>query len=100
MKLDKELYRWAYDKYRRWNEAEEIERARNAGRLPPEKTWEQYVALWEFLMKLSPPMSDQQRQQRWAEWDNYYARMQKIEARRHAHGKTARSSATPGGGVP
>jgi hypothetical protein len=41
MSIDKELYRQAYELYRQWNEAELIERARNAGQLSPQKAWQQ-----------------------------------------------------------
>ncbi|MGH7493848.1 MAG: hypothetical protein ACREOO_15835 [bacterium] len=50
MALDKELYLKMLQAYREWNEFELIDRARNAGKLSPEKAWQQYVDLWEFVM--------------------------------------------------
>ncbi len=82
MKLDKELYRQAYELHRQYNEAELRERVRNTGHLIPEEAWRQYVALWDFLMKLAPPPSKLQEQQRMADLERYYARMQKFEERR------------------
>jgi len=87
MPLDKELYRKAYESLRQWNEAELIDRVRNAGRLTPQEAWRQYVALWEFCMKLSPPLTKLQHKQRLAEWDQYYANIRKLEAWRRANGR-------------
>ena len=89
MSLDKNLYRQAYEQYRQWNEAKTIARAQNAGRLSPLEAWQKYVALVEFCWRLQPNQSQQQREQRLADWDRYYARIQRFEARRGAHGKTA-----------
>ena len=89
MKLDKELYRRAYESYRQWNEDVLVERARNAGKRPPVETWRQYVALWEFCMNILPPQSDLQRKQRLEDWDRYYARVQKLEEWRRGRGKQA-----------
>jgi len=88
MSLDKELYRTAYQGYRQWNEAEMVERARNAGRLSPAEAWRRYVALWEFCMKLAPPQSQRQREQRLADWDRYYDRVRRLEAWRRVRGET------------
>jgi hypothetical protein len=89
MKLDKELNRQAYELHRQYNEAELRESIRNAGRLSPEKTWLQYVALWEFCMKLSPQPSKRQEQVRHADLERYYARIQKLEEWRQRVGKAA-----------
>lgn len=89
MKLDKELYRQAYALYRQWNEAEMVDRARNAGKLSPAEAWRQYVALVEFCWKLCPQQSDWQRTRHLADLDRYYARIQKLETWRQMRGKTA-----------
>jgi len=86
--LDKELYRQAYERYRQWNEAEMIERARNAGKLMPAEAWRQYVALVEFCWKLCPQQSERQREQKLADVARYYERVKKLEAWRRARGKT------------
>ena len=89
MPLDKELYRWAYEQYQQWNEAELIDRALNAGRLSPQKAWRQYVALWEFALKISPPPSESQRQQRIKELQTYYDNILEFETWRSRHGHRA-----------
>jgi hypothetical protein len=88
MAIDKELYRQAYEYYRQWNEAEKIERARNAGKLTPQQGWEQYVELWQFLVNTGEEPSERQQQKRLADWAEYYARLQKFKAWRREHGKT------------
>jgi hypothetical protein len=89
MEIDRQLYRQAYEAYQQWNQAELIERARNAGKLSSQDAWHQYVALWEFGMKLAIGPSDRQHRQRQIEWDEYYARVQKCEEWRRTHGKSA-----------
>jgi hypothetical protein len=86
MTIDKELYRQAQEWYREWNVAEERERYDNAGKLSPQESWKQYVALWELAMKLSPEQSPRQRQLRLTEWDEYYSRVQGFESRRRWRG--------------
>lgn len=87
MRLDKELYRKAYEQYRRWNEAELADRARNAGRLSPAEAWQQYIALVEFCWKLSPEQSEWQREQKLADLARYHERVKRLEAWRRARGK-------------
>jgi hypothetical protein len=89
MKLDKDLYRQAYEQYRQWNEAELAERVRNAGKLSPQEAWRQYVALVEFCWKMCPQQSEWQHKQKLADLDRYYAAVRKLEAWRRARGKTA-----------
>lgn len=89
IKLDKELYRHAYQLYRQWNEAELMERVKNAGNRPPQQAWQEYIALWEFCLRLASEPGYQQRRKRLQEWDEYYARIHKLEAWRHNRGKTA-----------
>ncbi len=90
MKLDKELYRQAYQQYRRWNQAELVDRARNAGKLSPSEAWRQYVALVEFCWKLYPQQSEWQRKQKLQDLARYHERVRTLEAWRGAHGKTTR----------
>jgi len=87
--LDKELYRKAYEQYRRWNEAELVDRARNAGKLSPAEAWEQYLALAEFARECCPRPSQRQRKQKLADLRRYYAQVQKLEAWRRARGKSS-----------
>ena len=87
--IDKALYRQAQEWYRQWNEAERKARWDEAGKLSSQEAWKQYVDLWEFAMKLAPDLSKRQRQRNLAAWDEYYARVQKLEAWRQIHGKRA-----------
>ena len=94
MAIDKELYRKMLEAYREWNEFELVDRARNAGKLSPEKAWQQYVDLWEFAMNTSPRQSDLRLKLRLQEWEEYYAKIQKFEAWRRARAqKTQDASA-------
>ena len=89
MQLDKELYRKAYESFKQWNEAKLLDRVRDADKLSPTELWRRYVDLWEFGMKIAPPQSERQQAQAFAEWVEYYAKMQKFEAWRRARGKAA-----------
>ncbi len=88
MKLDRELYRQAYERYRQWNEAELAERVRNAGKLTPQQGWAQYLALAEFAWECCPRPGEWQRRQKLADLAYYYERVQQLEAWRRAHGKS------------
>lgn len=96
MKLDKELYRQAYEQYRQWNEAELIDRARNAGKLSPEEAWRQYLALFDFAREACPPQSDWQRKQHLDDLARYYERVQKLETWRQTHGESQTAAAHSG----
>ena len=53
MAIDKKLYRQALQDYRQWNEAELIDRVRNAGKLSPEEAdlAQSIVELWQSVVK-------------------------------------------------
>lgn len=87
MALDKELYRWAYEQYRQWNEAKLLERVRNAGQLTPQQAWQQYVALWEFGRKMNLKPSQWETGQKLAALEKYYTRLTKLEQWRREHGR-------------
>ncbi|MBI3359623.1 MAG: hypothetical protein HY023_00755 [Chloroflexi bacterium] len=89
MLIDKELYRKAYESYRRWNEAELLDRVRNAGKLTPEKAWRQYVELWQFATRTATPPSERQRWRNMADLQEYYSRVRKLEEWRAARGYKA-----------
>ncbi|MCU0486992.1 MAG: hypothetical protein MUC85_12885 [Anaerolineales bacterium] len=89
MALDGKLYREAQEAYRQWKLAEQAERAYNAGKRTPLENWRAYVAWWEFLMSIAPPISEAQQARRLADWAEYYERIQQIETWRKEHGKTA-----------
>ncbi|MCX7855241.1 MAG: hypothetical protein N2556_04555 [Anaerolineae bacterium] len=86
--LDKELYRQAYEQYRRWNEAEEAERAHDARRLSPQEAWRRYVELVEFCWKLCPQRSETERQEKLAALERYYESVQRLEEWRRARRET------------
>jgi len=88
--LDKELYRYAHQLHQQWNEAELKARIQNAASRPPQEAWQQYMALWEFCMRLAPQPSRRQRVKRLMEWNRYYARIQKLEEWRQHNGTTTR----------
>lgn len=85
--MDKELYRQAYQYYQEWNEAEKAEQL-NTTPLSPAEAWRRYRELVEFCWRLATEPSQQQREQRLADWDVYYARIQRLEEWRRARGKT------------
>lgn len=87
MKLDKELYRHAYELRRQYNEAELRERIRNAGKRPPNKAWQQFVALWEFGRQMNLKPSQREEEQKMAALVRYLERVQKLEAWRAANGR-------------
>jgi hypothetical protein len=89
MPIDKALYRQAQEWYRQWNAAEQKARWDEAGNLSSQEAWKQYVDLWEFAMKLAPDLSEWQHRRTLAAWDEYYARIQKLETWRQTHGKRA-----------
>ncbi len=92
MAIDKELYRQAFEYYRQWNEAELIERARNAGKLSPQELWQQYVDLWEFCVNLAPEPSSLQQKLRHQELEDYYDKIQKFEAWRRDRAQKAKNA--------
>ncbi len=85
--LDKTLYRQAYEQYQRWNEAEEMERIRRAGRISPQEAWRQYVELVEFCWKLCPQQSEAQRREKLAALERYYESVRRLEEWRRARGE-------------
>jgi hypothetical protein len=89
MKLDKELYRHAYELHRQYNEADLRARIRNKTKRPPSEAWQQYRDLWEFCIKLSPQSSKREEEQRLTDWERYYTRIQKLEEWRQKVGKAA-----------
>ena len=92
MELDGQLYRQVYERYRRLNEAELVDRAGKAGKLTSQEAWQQYVALVEFCWKLCPQQSEWQRAQKLADLTRYYDRVRRLEAWRRERGKTTRSA--------
>ncbi len=87
MSLDKALYRKAYAEYRQWNEIEYRERIRASAMLTPQERWRDYLDLWNFCQKMGFKPSEYQRRQKIESLELYYARLQKMEDWRKAHGK-------------
>jgi len=92
MAIDKELYRQAFEYYRQWNEAELLDRVRDAGKLSPQELWQQYVDLWEFCMNLAPEPTPLQQKLRHQELEDYYAKIQKFEAWRRDRAQKAKNA--------
>lgn len=82
MKLDKELYRQAYELHRQYNEAELRERLRNAGKRLSMESWRQFVDLWEFIQQMRLKPSRWEQEQKMMALNRYYERLQKLEAQR------------------
>ena len=80
MKLDKELYRQAYQQYLRWNEQELANLASNPGEPSLAQLWHDYlVAMADFDWEaLSDPV-DWARAQDYAEHDHWYACVFRLE---------------------
>jgi hypothetical protein len=89
MKLDKALYRQAYESLRQWQEAKDAERARESALLSPAEGWRRYVELVEFCWHLCPEQSPHERQEKLEALNRYYERVQKLEAWRQSRGKTS-----------
>lgn len=87
-KLDKKLYREWQKSMRQWNEAELIERIRNAGKLTPQQGWEQYQKLAHFALNYCPKAGEWQQQQKMRDLARYYERIRKLEAWRKKHGSS------------
>jgi len=87
MKLDKELYRQAYELHQQYNEAELRERIRNAGKRPPGEAWRQFVALWEFGRQMNLRPSQREQAQKMTALISYRERVQKLEAWRTTNGR-------------
>ena len=85
--IDKKLYQQAYKFYRQWNEAEFVDRIKNAGKLSPAETFQQYVSLVEFCWKLCPQQSESQRKQKLLSIERYYDRIKNFEEWRQLNGK-------------
>lgn len=84
MPIDKKLYREAYEQYRQWNEAELVERARNAGRFSTHELWQRYLALIDFGLSLAPHPTASQSKQKLEHFARYYENIQKLESWRRS----------------
>ena len=89
MTLDKKLYRQAYEAYRQNNSAELRERAAQANKLSSQEALQRYFALWEFAMQLSSGPSEKQHNLHLKELEEYYSKVQKMEAWRQTRGKSS-----------
>ena len=87
MKLDKELYRKAYELHQQSSDAKLVERAKLHSELSPAEAFRQYVELVEFVWRISPEPSEWQRKEKLESIDRYYDAVQRLEAWRRKHGK-------------
>ena len=86
MTLDKKALREALAQYRAWNEANFVERVRNAGKKTLAEKWQEYVSLYELARSIKPELSPGAQVMAAREWEDYYERMQRFEAQRQPHG--------------
>ncbi|MCI0691137.1 hypothetical protein L0337_03915 [candidate division KSB1 bacterium] len=89
MKLDKELYRKAYELHQQSSDAKLVERAHLHRELSPAEAFKQYVDLVEFVWRLCPEPSEWQRKEKLESLNRYYAAIQRLEAWRRKHGQAA-----------
>ena len=89
MGIDKELYRRTYAHYEKWSDAKLLERARMAKKLSSAEAFRQYANLVEFVWKITPGPDARQRDEKLEALSRYYAEIQKLEAWRRTHRKTA-----------
>jgi hypothetical protein len=89
MKLDKELYRQAYELHQQSSDAKLVERARLHKELSSVEAFRQYANLVEFVWKLCPEPSEWQRKEKWESLSRYYDAVQRLEAWRRNRGKAA-----------
>lgn len=80
MVIDAGKLHQALEYYRQWNEAELIDQARNAGKRSSKEAWRQYVALWEFAMRLGEGPGLAAQRLRAKEWAEYYEKIERFEA--------------------
>lgn len=86
---DKTLLREALAHYRAWNEAEFTDRVRHAGERTLEEKWRAYLDLMAFCWRINPEASEWEQRRSAEEWEAYYAKMRRFEARRRERGATA-----------
>ena len=79
MPIDPKLYREAYAQLDRWNEAEQIERARQDRKLSPSERWQHYEALWMLCIELAGPPNELYLRLRYLDWLEYYLKLQQFE---------------------
>jgi len=89
MKLDKELYRKAYELHRQSSDAKLVERADLHNELSSAEAFSQYAGLVEFIWRLCPEPSEWQRKEKLESLNRYYAAIQRLEAWRRKHGQAA-----------
>ena len=86
MKLDRAAWDEALAHYRAWNEAEFVDRVRNAGQRTPADKWQEYRSLFAFTRRIKPQCSPGEQQLTAWEWAAYYERMHRFETRRQSRG--------------
>jgi hypothetical protein len=89
MKLDKELYRKAYELHQQSSDAKLVERAHLHRELTSAEAFKQYADLVEFIWRICPEPSEWQREEKLESLNRYYTAIQRFEARRRNRGQTA-----------
>ncbi len=86
MTLDKAIWQEALAYYRAWNEAEFLDRVRNAGKKTDAEKWREYKDLFAFGQRFRPTPSARALAKSAQEWAAYYEKIQLFEAQRKRHG--------------
>lgn len=89
-----ELYRKAYlEWYPQWSEAKHRAQVARVRKMSSAERFAEYASLLAFAREIGAQEHPRLRAQRWQDWDEYYARIQIFEAKRHAaNGNSRRSS--------
>lgn len=80
MKLDKELYRKAYELHQQSSDAKLVERARLHSELSSVEALKQYADLVELIWRICPEPSEWQREEKLESLNRYYTAIQRLEA--------------------
>ena len=86
IKIDRAMLQQSLIHYQAWNEAELIERIRQAGQKSPIQKWIEFLALMEFGLQIKPEPSKYEQKQKMMMLTKYYQAIEKLEQWREKHG--------------
>jgi len=86
VKLDKTLYREAYKTQRQWHQLAERHDLAYTSSFTP---WQQFVDLWEFGWQMNITPTLEQQEEKLIMFNQYIAKIQKLESWRETHGRTS-----------
>jgi hypothetical protein len=73
--------------YQAWNDAEQRDKFRNAGKKTSEQKWQEYLDIMELGMAIKPEPSLHEHRQKITVLNHYYEKIQTFEKRRAHHTK-------------